>query len=303
MLSFKTSYRSKPTVPGRAQKQSPMSHGPKKGPKKTPFLKNGSMCSILDPPNFPIKPLNLLRTSIPQKNCTDGPPPPSRVIPSLTLFHSVFRLWGVQTDPMADRSQHVSPESRDSSRDASPEPESKRHKPEPEPEPEPGNVVPLTLKNGLFNTKLLKFTPNLAQQVNTGGKTPGGIAKKMEEKYSCTKLRHHGGPKPALLGKVRIDITPELTENHGPVTIYSIYGQLNGGGSGEEPDSAADRKAYFEQGLDYIKTQVPGLKSIAFPEGIGCGIGGGHWPTYKKMIHKFARDMPSCSVYIVSLAK
>jgi len=197
---------------------------------------------------------------------------------------------------MADRSEHASPESRDSS------PERKRPKHEPETEPAPENVVHLTLKNGLFNKELLGFTPNLAQQVNTGGKRPGGIAKQMEAKYVCTRLRHHGGAKPALLSTVRIDTTPELTENHGPVTIFSIYGQLNGGGPGKENDSAADREAYFEQGLDYIKTQEPDLKSIAFPEGIGCGIGGGHWPTYKKMIQKLARDMPGCTVYIVRLA-
>ena len=195
---------------------------------------------------------------------------------------------------MADRSKHA-PESRDSS----PEPESKRHKPEPAPE----NVVHLTLEDGIFNKDLPKFTPNVAQQVNTGGKRPGGIARQMEAKHPCTKLRHNGGPKPALRGKVRIDITPELTENHGPVRVLSIYGQLNGGGPGEKPDSAADREAYFKNGLDYIKTQEPGLKSIAFPEGIGCGIGGGHWPNYKTMIREFARDMPSCTVYIVSLGK
>jgi radical SAM superfamily enzyme YgiQ (UPF0313 family) len=58
-----------------------------------------------------------------------------------------------------------------------------------------------------------------------------------------------------------------------------------------------------QKALDYIKTQEPDLKSIAFPEGIGCGIGGGDWRTYKTMIHKFARDMPGCTVYIVSLGK
>ena len=94
-----------------------------------------------------------------------------------------------------------------------------------------------------------------------------------------------------------------IRDSHGPVTIYSIYGQLNGGGPGKENDSAAHRKAYFEQGLDYIKTQVPDLESIAFPEKIGCVIGGGNWETYEKMICEFAHDMPGCTVYIVSLGK
>ena len=199
---------------------------------------------------------------------------------------------------MADRSQHASPESRD----ASPEP--KRHK------PEPGNVVHLTLKKGLLDEKLLKFTPNLAHQVNADPrKKPGGLAKDLTKLYGFADLHDEGaeGPQDDLLGTARIDTEPSDPKGpHGQkaaTTILSIYGQRYGGKPGGERDSSAAREEYFKNGLKDIKRQVPDLESIAFPKKIGCGIGGGHWPTYKTMIHEFAHDMPGCTVYIVSLGK
>jgi hypothetical protein len=189
--------------------------------------------------------------------------------------------------------------------DSSPEPERKRHKPEPEPK----NVVPLTLKNGLLDKKLIELTPNLAHQVNADpSKKPGGLAKELTKLHKFADLHNEGaeGPQDDLLGTARIDTEP--SDPKGPqgqkaaIRIFSIYGQRKGGKPGGKRDSSAAREAYFAQGLDYIKSQEPGLKSIAFPERIGCGIGGGHWPTYRKMIHEFARDMPGCTVYIVSLA-
>jgi hypothetical protein len=204
---------------------------------------------------------------------------------------------------MADRSQHASPESPES-RDASPEP--KRHKPE----PEPGNVVHLTLKKGLLDTELSAFTPNLAHQVNADPrKKPGGLAKDLTKLYKFANLHKEGaeGPQDDLLGTARIDTAPSDPKGpHGQktaTTIVSIYGQRYGGKPGGERDSSAAREEYFKNGLDDIKRQVPDLESIAFPEKIGCGIGGGHWPTYQNMILEFANDMPSCTVYIVSLGK
>jgi hypothetical protein len=198
---------------------------------------------------------------------------------------------------MADRSEHASPDSS---------PESKRHKPEPEPE----NVVHLTLKNGLLDKELSEFTTNLAHQVNADPrKKPGGLAKELTKLYEFADLHNEGaeGPQDDLLGTARIDTEPSDPKGpHGQkeaTTIVSIYGQRYGGKPGGERDSSADREEYFKNGLKDIKRQVPDLESIAFPEKIGCVIGGGDWDTYETMIHEFARDMPGCTVYIVRLGK
>jgi hypothetical protein len=202
---------------------------------------------------------------------------------------------------MADRSEHA-PESRDSS----PEPEPKRHKPE----HDPVNVVRLCFRKGLMDKELSEFTPNLAHQVNADQrKKPGGLAKDLTKRYEFADLHNKGaeGPQDDLLGTARIDTEPSDPKGpHGQkaaIRIVSIYGQRYGGKPGGERDSSADRKVYFKNGLKDIKRQLPDLESIAFPEGIGCGIGGGNWDTYETMIREFSHDMPGCTVYIVRLGK
>ena len=68
------------------------------------------------------------------------------------------------------------------------------------------------------------------------------------------------------------------------------------------PDSNIDgykaREKFFQKSLDTI-SKIKGLKSIAFPDHIGCGAAGGNWETYKKMIEDFADKLESVKVYIV----
>ena len=189
-----------------------------------------------------------------------------------------------------------SPDARDS-------PERKRRK------PEPGrSVIRLSFKSGLLDPELLRYTQNLAHQVNAyQRKKPGGLAKELESLYPFASLHTEGaeGPQDDLLGTVRIDTEPsdpKGQEGHkaaASVTIFSLYGQRYGGPPGKRADSSADREAYFKKALADIQRKAPDLKSIAFPENIGCGIGAGIWPNYEQMILDFASDMPGCTVYIV----
>ncbi len=71
------------------------------------------------------------------------------------------------------------------------------------------------------------------------------------------------------------------------------------------PDSKKDgvkaRQQYFYQGLLKI-AQIPSLKSIAFPYGIGCGAAGGDLAVYSKMIWSFAKHLEGKSeVYVYHL--
>jgi hypothetical protein len=191
--------------------------------------------------------------------------------------------------------------------DSSPE----RKRPKLEPKTEPcRSVIRLCFPKGLMDKKLLEITTNLAHQVNADPrKKPGGLAKELTKLYEFADLHNEGaeGPQDDLLGTARIDTEP--SDPKGPqgekaaIRIFSIYGQRKGGKPGGNRDSSAAREEYFKKGLKDIKRQVPDLESIAFPEKIGCVIGGGDWGTYEKMICEFAHDMPSCTVYIVSLGK
>lgn len=65
------------------------------------------------------------------------------------------------------------------------------------------------------------------------------------------------------------------------------------------PDSRADRIRYFQSGLDEIAKLKP--TSLAFPYMIGCGLAGGDWPTYRKMLEEFAAKMPETKIVLYSL--
>lgn len=64
-------------------------------------------------------------------------------------------------------------------------------------------------------------------------------------------------------------------------------------------DSAQNRVEYFKQCLDEFENLKP--KSVGFPHMIGCGLAGGHWPTYETLINEFAVKNPNCSVTIYKL--
>lgn len=71
--------------------------------------------------------------------------------------------------------------------------------------------------------------------------------------------------------------------------VINILGQLYPGKSKNHNDGPKERQAFFQQALDKIR-EIPNLESIAFPEGIGCGAAGGHWPDYLKMIEEFDKQ-------------
>jgi hypothetical protein len=45
--------------------------------------------------------------------------------------------------------------------------------------------------------------------------------------------------------------------------------------------------------------KIKGLKSIAFPWRIGCGIADGDWDYYQRLIEIFSNKMPDVEVFIV----
>lgn len=77
---------------------------------------------------------------------------------------------------------------------------------------------------------------------------------------------------------------------------FSVYPEYSA-----EPESALTREIWFQKCLDAIAEKFSGSISIAFPFQIGCGLGGGEWSRYEKMISAFAEANPRFKVYIVTL--
>jgi O-acetyl-ADP-ribose deacetylase (regulator of RNase III) len=81
----------------------------------------------------------------------------------------------------------------------------------------------------------------------------------------------------------------EITQQHGYVDSYD------------------QREQWFQQSLNHLKVFVINysFKTIAFPFAIGCGLAGGNWKNYAKMIDNFAKDLTpkGVKVYVVKLLK
>lgn len=80
--------------------------------------------------------------------------------------------------------------------------------------------------------------------------------------------------------------------------VINLFGQFYVGKPSAK-ETAAQREAWFQQGLDQISEYV--IDKIAFPYGIGCGMAMGRWENYLKMIEKFAQENLETEVMIVQL--
>jgi len=66
------------------------------------------------------------------------------------------------------------------------------------------------------------------------------------------------------------------------------------------PDTRENRARWFKECLDSLG-RTDELTVVYFPHTIGCGLAGGHWPTYRAMIAEYARANPRVQVVITRL--
>lgn len=82
--------------------------------------------------------------------------------------------------------------------------------------------------------------------------------------------------------------------------VVNLFGQYYPGRSRFDNDSADKRRVWFQTCLAQV-AGIPGLTSVAFPHGIGCGAAGGHWPEYHRMLAAFAATVPHVRVVLYKL--
>lgn len=86
--------------------------------------------------------------------------------------------------------------------------------------------------------------------------------------------------------------------------IACLYGQWAPGkpsGTVAVHDLAKDRHRYFESALRDLISKVPETASFAIPHGIGCGMAGGHWPTYLSILQRIETEHPRLTVVLYRL--
>jgi O-acetyl-ADP-ribose deacetylase (regulator of RNase III) len=87
--------------------------------------------------------------------------------------------------------------------------------------------------------------------------------------------------------------------DNGKRLVICLMGQFYPGGPAQAGsfDDAEHRARWFGEALGKME-QIPDLESVAFPFQIGCGIAGGNWVAYRKLIADFAQRVQGKGVTV-----
>lgn len=179
----------------------------------------------------------------------------------------------------------------------------------------PGMVLYVDYPNGLLDKKLWQEVQCIAHQTNCVSTTVAGLAKDLFEACPYANTYKSRLPHETEVNKCRLidRETPGTTVAHVPVlkengpVVFNMFAQYDvGKPSGratrfnKKAETKQQREQWFKTCLDDMLFEYPGVTSIAFPHGIGCGLSAGNWPTYAELIHDFAKRHEHIRVLVVS---
>lgn len=144
---------------------------------------------------------------------------------------------------------------------------------------------------------LLKATEDyIAHQCNCLTKNSAGLAFKLFKKFPYANVykTRMGASIPGT-----IQVCGNGQEDRYVVNMFSQYAPGKAWDTAEN-DTYVLRVQYFTQCLSAIG-QIKDIKSVAFPMNIGCGIAGGKWQDYFKMLNDFAESHPHIEVVIYDI--
>jgi len=166
--------------------------------------------------------------------------------------------------------------------------------------PDPSN---LSYKTGDILTAKEEY---IVHQCNCTTSTSAGLAAAISSKFPNAAPYANRRPDPTRLsrclpedaakpGTIQIWRSPE-PETPNFIGLYAQYGP--GKPSGE--DSKGTREEWFRLCMELV-AEVEGVKSIALPWRIGCGLAGGDWETYEGIITEWAKNHKDIQVVIYKL--
>ena len=136
----------------------------------------------------------------------------------------------------------------------------------------------------------------ICHQVNCLTVKSHGLSRLLAEKYPWSDIysfrKQLGRRNLATLDTRGVPGTIRVFEKTANPTIVCFLSQWDYGKCGRSnrciqpyKDSEENRTMWFEQCL-HVLGKTP-LSTIAFPFKIGCGLAGGHWDTYCKLLKEF----------------
>ena len=151
-------------------------------------------------------------------------------------------------------------------------------------------VIVKTVDGDLLNAK----ENYIAQQCNCITVHAKGLAKSIADKYSHGDFYSHRKTNDSKVAITSDRDTPGTIKiNKGRPNIIAIFGQWSHGSIKSKwvdkypkPDGSSetkeDRLKWFKKGITEIEKQIN--EEVAIPYKIGCGLGGGSWTAYKKIL-------------------
>ena len=131
----------------------------------------------------------------------------------------------------------------------------------------------------------------ICHQVNCQGRMGSGVAKQVREKWPAVYDVYRAEAHPSRLGEI---CSVNIIGNIPIQTVINMYGQETYGYDGRRFTSYDA----FWSCLGKIRERVPHGSTIAFPDHIGCGLGGANWEVIRTMIEQALGDY---EVYIYKL--
>ena len=149
----------------------------------------------------------------------------------------------------------------------------------------------------IFSSDLLESVAQIiAQQCNCTSKKSKGLATIIAKKFPYADF-YSTRSSPSIPGTIKL----AGNKKKGGRFVIAMFAQYDPGKSKSSgQDTIKQREAWFQKCLEKI-SKIKGLKSIAFPYGIGCGLAGGEWKRYKSMLLEWGETIPHIQIQIVSL--
>ena len=178
----------------------------------------------------------------------------------------------------------------------------------------------VTLPGGVLDDSLLREVDAIVQQSNCVGCDGRGLAEAVAKKFpgwGCSyagRRRMPPGNKFAITEDRAVPGTIDVRRGppgSGTPLVINAFAQYEMGGPGKYKrvpfppgvnDLAPQREGWFAQCLEAIGQLPSKPRSVAFPYQIGCGLAGGNWTRYRRMIDDFSRANPDVSVVIATMA-
>ena len=152
----------------------------------------------------------------------------------------------------------------------------------------------LKIVNGSLMDSDCKY---IAHQCNCYSRRGAGLANAIFKAFPWADVyssRSERGDDASLFGSITVHGDPKRNQR----CVINIYGQLKPGKPSPGRDSAASRLEAFGKALNQI-AKAPELESIGFPYGIGCGLAGGDWGKYERLLEGFAERVIEKGVSVI----